>query len=272
MPWPPDPLKDKISEEPVLTHSSCLGCLKYQHYSKGSQQLRAGSPGPPHYLFWRVASRRWRHHLAHYPIQPPPCHTFGGLLGQSAVDSLHLLTKFIHNAWAHLIDNWVSILLMDIKAAFPSVVPEWLFHNMHMRGLLAEYINWYRTRLTRRSTTLEFDDFVQINHNGALLCPVSETRLWGELQNTNLVPSVRDWREEALGMKISTIQTKQTRENSVTQKPQITWSTWKVTAQVITANAPHSTTRVHKHSISTDAGGQYVGHGVEQGDGVICFG
>ncbi|KIM65154.1 hypothetical protein SCLCIDRAFT_113526 [Scleroderma citrinum Foug A] len=37
-----------------------------------------------------------------------------------------------------------------------------------MRGLLAEYINWYRTRLTRRSTTLEFDDFVQINHNGAL--------------------------------------------------------------------------------------------------------
>ena len=73
----------------------------------------------------------------------------------------------------------------------------------------------------------EWVRIVKIIHKGALLCPVSETELWRELQNTDLVPSVRDWREETLGMKISTIQTKQTRENSVTQKPQITWSTWK---------------------------------------------
>jgi len=33
---------------------------------------------------------------------------------------------------------------------------------------------------------------VKINHNGALLCPVSETELWGELQNTDLVPSVTE--------------------------------------------------------------------------------
>jgi len=46
-------------------------------------------------------------------------------------------------------------------------------------------------------------------------------------QGSTLVPSVRDWREGTLGKKISTIQTKQTRKNSVTQKPQITWSTWK---------------------------------------------
>ena len=77
---------------------------------------------------------------------------------------------------------------------------------------------------SREHTT---DKGVKINHKRALLCPVSETELWGELQNTDLVPSVRDWREETLGMKISTIQTKQTRKNSVTQKPQITWSTWK---------------------------------------------
>ena len=68
---------------------------------------------------------------------------------------------------------------------------------------------------------------VKIIHKGALLCPVSETKLWRELQNTDLVPRVRDWREETLGTKISTIQTKQTRKNSVRQKPHITWSTWK---------------------------------------------
>ena len=46
-------------------------------------------------------------------------------------------------------------------------------------------------------------------------------------QNGTLVPSVRDWREETLGTKISTVQTKKTRENNVTQKPQITWSSLK---------------------------------------------
>jgi len=33
---------------------------------------------------------------------------------------------------------------------------------------------------------------VQIIHKGAHLCPVSETKLRGELQITDLVPSVRD--------------------------------------------------------------------------------
>ena len=33
---------------------------------------------------------------------------------------------------------------------------------------------------------------VQIIHKGALLCPVSETKIRGMLQNTDLVPSVRD--------------------------------------------------------------------------------
>ena len=55
---------------------------------------------------------------------------FSGLPGCLAVDSIHLLTKFIHDTWAHLTDNHISILFMDIKATFPSVVPERLFHNM----------------------------------------------------------------------------------------------------------------------------------------------
>ena len=84
---------------------------------------------------------------------------FGGLPGRSTTDSLHLLTKFIHDAWAHPTNNHVSMMFMDIKAAFPSVVPEQLFHNMRKRGILTEYIDWYKTRLTRWSTTLEFNDY-----------------------------------------------------------------------------------------------------------------
>lgn len=59
-----------------------------------------------------------------------PATHFGSLPGRSTTDSLHLLTKFTHDMWAHPTDNYVSILFMDIKAAFPSVVPECLFHNM----------------------------------------------------------------------------------------------------------------------------------------------
>ena len=36
------------------------------------------------------------------------------------------------------------------------------------------------------------EEDVQIIHKGALLCPVSETKIRGMLQNTDLVPSVRD--------------------------------------------------------------------------------
>jgi len=84
---------------------------------------------------------------------------FGGLPGRSTMDSLHLLTKFIHDTWAHPMDNHVSMMFMDVKAAFPSVIPEQLFHNMRKRGIPTEYVNWYKTRLTGRSTTLEFDDY-----------------------------------------------------------------------------------------------------------------
>ena len=102
---------------------------------------------------------------------------FGGLPGRSTTDSLHLLTKFVHDAWAHPTDNHVSMMFMDVKAAFPSVVPEQLFHNMRKRGIPTEYIEWYRTRLTGRSTTLEFDDycspFFQIESGVDQGCPLS---------------------------------------------------------------------------------------------------
>lgn len=60
---------------------------------------------------------------------------------------------------AHPTNNYVSILFMDVKAAFSSIVPECFFRNMRLRRISEEYINWYRTRMTGRATTLEFDDY-----------------------------------------------------------------------------------------------------------------
>jgi len=85
---------------------------------------------------------------------------FGGLPGCSTTDLLHLLTKFVHDAWVHPTDHYVSLLFLDVKAAFPSVVPEQLFHNMRKRDIPKQYTDWYRLCLTGRQTVLCFNDYV----------------------------------------------------------------------------------------------------------------
>ena len=77
-----------------------------------------------------------------------PSTHFRGLPGHATTDSLHLITTFIHDAWAHPTDHHVSILFLDVKAAFPSVIPERLFHDMCKRGIPKKYTDWYHVRLT----------------------------------------------------------------------------------------------------------------------------
>ena len=88
----------------------------------------------------------------------PPTH-FGGRPGRSTMDSIHLLTKFVHDTWAHPRDKYISILFLDVKAAFPSVVVEKLLHNMHLKGIPPKYTAWYHERLKGHRTALTFDDF-----------------------------------------------------------------------------------------------------------------
>jgi hypothetical protein len=88
----------------------------------------------------------------------PPNH-FGGYPGRTTMDSIHLLSKFTYNAWAHPKEKYISTLFLDVKAAFPSVIIDTLLHNMRARRLLLEYIEWYKRCLTGHHTTLSFDDF-----------------------------------------------------------------------------------------------------------------
>ena len=86
-----------------------------------------------------------------------PLTHFGGRPGKATTDSLHLLTKFTTDAWASA-NHFVSVLFLDVKAAFPSVVVNRMLHNMRTAGIPLEYVNWYRNRLNNRMTTLHFDD------------------------------------------------------------------------------------------------------------------
>jgi hypothetical protein len=56
----------------------------------------------------------------------------------------------------------MSLLFLDVKAAFPSVVIERLIHNMRTRGIPKEYTEWYKRHLDGRITTLSFDDFISL--------------------------------------------------------------------------------------------------------------
>jgi hypothetical protein len=71
----------------------------------------------------------------------PPTH-FGGHLGRSIVNSLHLLTKFITNSWASRNDH-ISLLFLDVKAAFPGIISNKLKHNLRKVGIPKQYVDWY---------------------------------------------------------------------------------------------------------------------------------
>ena len=51
------------------------------------------------------------------------------------------------------------MVFLDIKSAFPAASPERLYHNLRMRGVPEEYVNWLRIKLAGRKTRLKFDDY-----------------------------------------------------------------------------------------------------------------
>ena len=82
---------------------------------------------------------------------------FGGLPGRSSMDSLHLVVKFIKDAWRR--NEVVSVLFLDIKGAFPSVSVRQLVHNLRMKGVPREYTDWIQHKLTGHCTTIAFDNY-----------------------------------------------------------------------------------------------------------------
>lgn len=68
------------------------------------------------------------------------------------------MTKRVKDAWRQ--HKVVSLLFLDIEAAFPSATPEVLFHNMRKQGVPRVIVDWLRRKLDGRRTRLKFDDFV----------------------------------------------------------------------------------------------------------------
>ena len=91
-------------------------------------------------------------------LQLLPNHHFGGRAGRTTTDSLHLLTKKIRDAWRS--KKVASVLFLDVEAAFPSAIPERLFHEMRRLGIPDVIVDWLRRKLRGRRTQLSFDDYI----------------------------------------------------------------------------------------------------------------
>ena len=88
---------------------------------------------------------------------------------------LHLVVTKVKDTWRT--GRVTSTLFLDIQAAFPNTVKEWLLHNIRSRHVPAQYIHLFNTMLTRCKTQLWFDDFLSNPihiHNGTTQgCPLS---------------------------------------------------------------------------------------------------
>ncbi|KIK13673.1 hypothetical protein PISMIDRAFT_17820 [Pisolithus microcarpus 441] len=86
-----------------------------------------------------------------------PCTHFGGRPGQSTEDSLLLMEATIKHAWRQ--HKVVSALFLDIEGAFPNAVTDRLLHNMRMRRLPKDIVDYTDRLLRGRKTKLRFDDY-----------------------------------------------------------------------------------------------------------------
>ena len=75
---------------------------------------------------------------------------FGGHLGRTTTDSLHLLTDTVKAAWHR--KKVVSVLLLDVEGAFPNVVTHRLLHNMQKWRVPAAYVTFVGNLLSGRKT------------------------------------------------------------------------------------------------------------------------
>lgn len=86
-----------------------------------------------------------------------PANHFGARPGCTTMDSIHMLTKTVKDAWCK--GQATSTLFLNVKGTFPSVDITRLIHNMRKRGIPKEYTEWMKRCLRNRQTTLSFNDF-----------------------------------------------------------------------------------------------------------------
>jgi len=82
---------------------------------------------------------------------------FGGRLGCTTTDTMHLLANTIKTSWR--VGKVTSALFLDIEGVFPNVVPLCLEHNLCNRCIPRKIVDFIHNMLWGRVTTLKFDGY-----------------------------------------------------------------------------------------------------------------
>ena len=77
---------------------------------------------------------------------------FGSIKKTSAIDAAAIMVDRMHGAWKE--DNITGVLLMDIKAAFPSVVRGRLIHAMKAKKIDGDLIRWTESSLSESTVEM----------------------------------------------------------------------------------------------------------------------
>ena len=77
---------------------------------------------------------------------------FGSRKGQSAIDAVAIIVDRDHAAWTH--GHITSVLLMDLKEAFPSVVKRRLVNLMKIRQMDGDLIWWTESFLSEMTVEM----------------------------------------------------------------------------------------------------------------------
>jgi len=72
-------------------------------------------------------------------------------------DLIHIVVKTIKDAWWK--GQVASVLFLDVKGVFPSIVMNTLIHELRMRGVPKEHVEWVKRRNKERKTRIIFDDY-----------------------------------------------------------------------------------------------------------------
>ncbi|KAF7373394.1 RNA-directed DNA polymerase from transposon X-element [Mycena sanguinolenta] len=87
-----------------------------------------------------------------------PANHYGGRPGRTGVDMVQVLVKRIKDTWRK--GKVATLLLRDVKGAFPSAMISRVVHNMRMAGVPKGHTDWMERRFEGRTTQLLFDDYI----------------------------------------------------------------------------------------------------------------
>ena len=86
----------------------------------------------------------------------------GSRKGQSAIDAVAIMVDRVHPAWKN--SHITGMLLMDIKAAFPSMAKGRLVNLMKVRQIDGDLIRWTESFLSARTVEMIIEGNAMVSH------------------------------------------------------------------------------------------------------------